>query len=218
MKKQVLLVDDHPMMRHGLAQVIALEADLAVCGHAVTAAQGLEGARKLSPDLIVTDISLEGSNGLDLIRDLRAFVPKVPVLVFSMHDELVYAERVLRAGARGYVMKMERIEQVLAAMRRLLRGEFYVSEAVTARSVQRMAYGQAPPAVEGKGVVDALSDRELQIFRLVGQGKGTRVIAGELHISVKTVETHREHLKQKLQLPDGPAVVRFAIEWSRFNH
>lgn len=205
------------MMRQGLAQVIGLEADLAVCGHAINAAQALKSARTLSPDLIVTDISLEGSNGLDLLRDLRAFVPKVPVLVFSMHDELVYAERVLRAGARGYVMKSQRIEQVLAAIRSLLRGEFYVSEAVKARSVERLAYGHAPPAAEGRGIVDALTDRELQVLRLVGQGKGTRVIAGELHISVKTVESHREHLKEKLQLPDSAAVVRFAIEWARFN-
>lgn len=215
-KSRLLIVDDHPVVRQGLAELLNQEPDFTVCGQANNAVQGLSAARTLSPDLAIVDLSLRGSSGLDLIKDIHAFLPKLPVLVLSMYDETIYAERALRAGARGYVMKHEAAESVFTAIRRLLAGQFYVSEAMNSRMVHRFASGRAPTpgaADGGKDMIDSLSDRELQVLQLIGQGKGTRLIAEELHISVKTVETHRAHLKEKLRLPDASGLVRFAIEW-----
>ncbi len=212
MKSRLLIVDDHPVMRQGLAQILSQEDDLTVCGQAANAAQGLASARSLEPDLAIVDLSLKGSSGLDLVKDLRAFLPKVPVLVLSMHDETIYGERALRAGARGYIMKQETTENIITAVRRLLLGGFYVSESMNARMVHKFASGRTTPS-SGQSIVDSLSDRELQVLQHLGKGKSTRLIAGELCISIKTVETHRAHLKEKLQLSNAPELVRFAIEW-----
>lgn len=215
MKRRLLIVDDHQVMRQGLAQLIDLEADLEVCGQAASAAQGLARARELQPDLLLVDLSLKESDGLELIKDLKIFLPQAPVLMLSMHDEMIYAERALRAGARGYVMKQEAAEQVIAAIRALLRGEFFVSSAVQERAVRRLAREPSPPTAGGEGLMDTLSDRELQVLRLLGRGLGTRAVASEMHISVKTVETHRVHLKEKLRIHTTPALVQFAVEWAR---
>lgn len=214
MKSRLLIVDDHPVMRQGLAQLLNLEKDLTVCGQVGSAPQGLSSARSMLPDLTVVDISLKGASGLDLVKDIHSFLPKMPVLVLSMHDETIYAERALRAGARGYVMKQEAAECVITAIRRLLAGQIYLSEAMNARLVNRFASGA--PAPDGRRtIVGRLTDRELQILQQIGLGRGTRHIAEDLHISVKTVETHRAHLKEKLQLRNAPELVRFAIEWAR---
>ena len=199
-------------MRQGLAQLLSHEGDLTVCGQAANAAHGLSSARSLEPDLAIVDLSLKGSSGLDLVKDFRAFLPKMPVLVLSMHDETIYAERVLLAGARGYVMKQEAMEDIIAAVRRLLAGGFYVSESMNARMVHKFAAGGNGAATD-QSIVDSLSDRELQVLQHLGKGKSTRLIAGELCISIKTVETHRAHLKEKLQLSNAPELVHFAIEW-----
>ncbi len=214
MKSRLLIVDDHPVMRQGLAQLLNLEKDMTVCGQAGSAPQGLSSACTMLPDLTIVDISLKGASGLDLIKDIHSFLPKMPVLVLSMHDETIYAERALRAGAKGYVMKQEAAESVITAIRRLLAGQIYLSEAMNSRLVNRFATG-APAADGRRSIVGRLTDRELQILQQIGLGKGTRHIAEDLHISVKTVETHRAHLKEKLQLRNAPELVRFAIEWAR---
>lgn len=217
MKSRLLIVDDHPVMRQGLAQLLSQEKDLAVCAQSSSAPEGLEAARTLLPDLAIVDISLKGASGLDLIKDIHAFLPKMPVLVLSMHDETIYAERALRAGAKGYVMKQEAAERVISAIRKLLAGQIYLSEAMNARMVNFFATGQSSQSSQGgrASIVGRLTDRELQILQHIGRGRGTRLIAEDLHISVKTVETHRSHLKEKLQLTNAPELVRFAIEWAR---
>ena len=159
------------------------------------------------------DISLKGASGLDLVKDMHVFLPKMPVLVLSMHDETIYAERALRAGAKGYVMKQEAAESVIGAIRRLLAGQIYLSPAMNARMVNRFATGERETG--SNSMIGRLTDRELQILQQIGRGRGTRHIAEDLHISVKTVETHRAHLKEKLQLSNAPELVRFAIEWAR---
>ena len=207
MKSRLLIVDDHPIMRQGLAQLLGQEKDLSVCGQASSAPLGLEAARTLSPDLVVVDISLKGVSGLDLIKDIHAFLPKVPVLVLSMHDESIYAERALRAGARGYVMKQEAAESVIGAIRCLLAGHVHLSEAMKARRARR----SDPSEGAAGGFAGRLTNRELEILQQIGRGRGTRHIAEDLQISVKTVETHRAHLKENLNLSGAPDLVRFAI-------
>ena len=214
--KKIFVIDDHPIVQQGLAQLFSAEADLTLCGQVTRAQQALQQVRASEPDLVVLDLSLEGLNGLDLIKDLRAFLPRLPVLVYSMHDELIYAERALRAGAQGYVMKMSSTEHMLKAIRALLRGEVFISEAITKRTVHRLG-GSPVPDGKGRSAVDSLSDRELQVLQYIGQGKRTRTIADELHISVKTVDSHRMNLKEKLGLVDSQAVLRFAIEWARHS-
>ena len=213
--KKIFVIDDHPIVQQGLAQLLGAEAELEVCGDTAGVRGALESVRTVQPDLVVLDLDLNGLNGLNLIKDLRAFFPNLPVLVFSMHDELVYAERALRAGARGYVMKMVPATQVLAAIHSLLQGEVYVSDAIAKRAVNRLIDTPQPADKGDQSPVETLSDRELQVLRHIGQGKSTRTIAEELHISVKTVDTHRMHLKEKLHLPDSQSILRFAIEWAR---
>ncbi len=216
-KRRLLLVDDHPIMRQGLAQFLNAQTDLAVLYQAATAAQGLELARRHEPDAVVVDLSLKTGNGLDLVKDLRAFLPRLPVLVLSMHDESIYAERALRAGARGYVMKGEDTEKILLAVRRVLSGGTWVSETVMSRVLQRAVGGGDLTAGAGAPlddpVADQLTDRELQVLTMLGRGRGTRAVATDLGLSVKTVETYRANLKEKLGLADAPALVRFAVEW-----
>jgi len=209
-KRGVLIVDDHPIVRQGLAQLIDQEHDLRVCGQAEDAHGAMQAIKELNPDLAVVDISLKDTSGIELIKDIKVHFPGLPVLTLSMHDEGVYAERALRAGARGYVMKQEATERVVTAIRRVLSGEMYVSESVAAKMVSKLVAG---PAQTGGSPVDRLSDRELEVFRLIGAGYGTREMAEKLHLSVKTIETYRAHIKEKLDLVDANELLRTAINW-----
>ena len=210
-KKRVLIVDDHPMMREGLAQLLEHEPDLAVCGQADNSAQALSSVTTSRPDLALVDISLPDKNGLELIKDLQALQPGLPILVVSMHDETIYAERVLRAGGRGYIMKQEGGKKLMQAIRQILSGQIYVSEKMSAKILEIFS-GHRPEA--GHSLVERLSDREFEVFQLIGQGKATREIAGRLHLSVKTVEVHRANMKKKLELATGADLVRYAIRWT----
>ena len=209
-RKQLLIVDDHPMMRTGLTQLIDNEPDLKVCAEADNAAQALHAVTGRSFDLILLDISLPDKNGLELIKDIQALKPGLPVLVVSMHDELLYAERVLRAGARGYIMKQEGGKKFLQAIRHVLAGQVYVSEKMSARILENFSGHHSAMA---KAPVQRLSDREFEVFQLIGRGKGTRDIAELLHLSVKTVEVHRANLKKKLELKTAHDLVHYAIRW-----
>ncbi len=214
-KKRILIVDDHPMMRQGLAQLINHESNLTACGEADTVAQALKRINADKPDLVLADISLPDRSGLELIKDVEALHPGLPVLVISMHDESLYAERVLRAGGRGYIMKQEGGKRLMQAIRQVLGGQIYVSEKMAAKILEifsghRTEVTQSP--------VERLSDREFEVFQLVGQGKGTREIAGQLHLSGKTVEVHRANIKRKLELKRGTDVVRYAIRWTEVQN
>ena len=209
-RKQLLIVDDHPMMRTGLTQLIDNTPDLKVCAEADNAAQALQAVTDRSFDLILLDISLPDKNGLELIKDILALKPGLPVLVVSMHDELLYAERVLRAGGRGYIMKQEGGKKFLLAIRQVLAGQIYVSEKMSARILENFSGKHAATAA---APVQRLSDREFEVFRLIGRGKGTRDIAELLHLSVKTVEVHRANLKKKLELKTAHDLVHYAIRW-----
>lgn len=208
-KKKVFLVDDHPIMRQGLAQLINHEPDLQVVGDADDAQSALDGIIALKPDLAIIDISLPGKNGLDLIKEVRAHVKNVALLVHSMHDESLYVERVLRAGAQGYIMKQEGARRVIEAVRKVLTGEIYVSQAMSGKILEifsgRRSTTQDP--------VEELSDRQFEIFQMIGHGKGTRAIAEDLGVSVKTVDAHRANIKEKLHLKSGNELVRYAVRW-----
>lgn len=209
-QRRVLLVDDHPAIRRGIAALIGDEPDLTICGDASTAPAALEAMRQLNPDLAVIDISMPGTNGVELIKLMLAERPNLQILMLSMHDESIYALRALRAGAKGYVMKGEALECLLAGLRKVGDGEIYVSpklgDRLIFKAIQSSAAGVASP-------VDKLSDRELEVLRLLGKGFGTRKIAEELSLSVKTVETHRAHIKDKLGFKEAGEMVRFAIDW-----
>ena len=209
-RRRVLLVDDHPFMRAGLGQLIDCQPDLLVGGEAGNPAEALQALARQQPDLILTDLTMPGRSGLEFIKDLRAAHPAVPILVVSMHDEAVYAERALRAGARGYIMKEAGGENLLGAIRQVLRGEVYVSHKMSARILEAMSSrrprGSSSP-------IEQLTDREFEVFQLIVQGKGTREIAAELHLSPKTVDVHRSHLKEKLGLRDATALIRHAVRW-----
>src|SRR5665213_2275596 len=210
-KKRIFIVDDHPMMRQGLAQLIGAEPDLAVCGEAETAEQALGAIGDLKPDLVLADISLPGKNGLELIKDFHAMQPGLPVLVSSMHDESLYAERVLRAGGRGYIMKQEGGKKLMQAIRQVLEGKIYVSEKMSAEILEMFSGRRAGTE---SSPVEKLTDREFEVFQLIGQGKGTRESAEKLHLSIKTVEVHRANIKAKLKLKSASELVRFAVRWS----
>ena len=209
-QKRVLIVDDHPMMRTGLAQLIDNEADLKVCAEADTAAQALDVVVGQALDLILLDISLPDKNGLELVKDIKALKPGLPILVVSMHDESLYAQRVLRAGGRGYIMKQEGGKKLLQAIHQVLSGQIYVSEKMSADILESFSGHHAEAAVSP---VQQLSDREFEVFQLIGQGKGTRDIAAHLHLSVKTVEVHRLNIKKKLKLKTATDLVRHAVRW-----
>jgi len=208
-KATVLLVDDHPIVRQGLTQLINQEPDLAVCGHAEDAASAFHAIAVYRPDIVILDISLNGPDGLSVLKELRMNDPVLPVLVLSMHDESLYAERALRAGANGYIMKQEATERVLEAIRRIRGGEVYVSDQIAKRLLRQVI--SSPTA--GKSPMEALSDRELTVFRLIGEGRGTREIADDLHVSIKTVESYQAHIKEKLGLSNGRELVQHAIRW-----
>jgi DNA-binding NarL/FixJ family response regulator len=210
-KQRVFVVDDHPIVRQGLALLINREQDLMVCGDAEDAYTALTAIAGCRPDIMVVDISLNGPDGLDLLKNIRARYPDLPVLILSMHDESIYAERALRAGAQGYIMKQEATEKVLVALRRILSNEIYVSERIANRMLQR--YIGSPGTGQPSSIAD-LTDRELEVFRLIGEGHSTRQIAEELHISVKTVESYQAHIKEKLSLRSARELVQHAIQWS----
>jgi len=210
-RKRLLIVDDHPMMRTGLAQLINSEDDLKVCAEADNAGQAIAAAAKHKFDLALVDISLPDKNGLELIKDLRTLNPELPILVVSMHDEMIYAERVLRAGARGYIMKQEGGQKFLQAIRRVLAGQIFVSEKMSARVLESLS-GNVTESTASP--VRRLSDREFEVFQLISQGLGTSDIATRLHLSVKTVEVHRANIKQKLNLTTATELVRYAVRWS----
>jgi DNA-binding NarL/FixJ family response regulator len=207
---QLLIVDDHPMMRTGLAQLVANEPDLAVAAEAGNAHQAMDAVMQLRLDLILLDISLPDKNGLELIKDIRALKPEVPVLVVSMHDEMLYAERVLRAGARGYIMKQEGGKKLLSAIRRVLEGGIYVSEKMSSQILEVFS---GRPAGETASPLAQLSDREFEVFQLIARGADTHEMARQLYLSVKTVEAHRVHIKEKLKLKTATELVRYAVRW-----
>jgi len=207
---RIFIVDDHPIVREGLTQLINREPDLEVCGEASDAATALRAIGKLKPDVAVVDISLGGMSGLQLVKQITAPPNKVAALVLSMHDERVYAERALHAGAQGYIMKQQATKKMVAAIRRVVAGDVYLSEQLTARMMHKLVRGKsAAPA----SPVEALTDRELEVFELVGKGYKAGQIGEQLHLSVKTVETYREHIKNKLDLADATELTRHAIEW-----
>jgi DNA-binding NarL/FixJ family response regulator len=201
-KSKVFVVDDHPIIR---------ESYLAVCGEAQDAQTAIQAVATAKPDIMIVDISLTGPDGLDLLKDIRMRYPELPVLILSMHDEGIYAERALRAGAQGYIMKQEATEKVLVALRRILTREIYISERIANRMLQR--YIGSRGAGRPSSIAD-LTDRELEVFRLIGEGHSTRRIAEELHISVKTVESYQAHIKEKLSLRSARELVQHAIQWS----
>jgi DNA-binding NarL/FixJ family response regulator len=206
----VLVVDDHPIVRQGLTLMIEQEPDLEVCGEAEEIRAALAAIQAAPPDVVLLDISLPGPDGFELLKAIRTTHPALPVLVLSMHDESMYAERALRAGANGYIMKQEATENVLVALRRVLRGEMYVSDRVGSMMLRQIATGAGRA---GETPVARLSDRELEVFRLIGEGHGTKRIAEELFLSVKTVETYQAHIKEKLGLQSSRDLVQRAIEW-----
>ncbi len=210
-KHKVYVVDDHPIVRQGLGLMINREPDMFVCGEAEEAHSALQALTTLQPDVMIVDISLGGPDGIELVKSIRARNTSLPVLVLSMHDESTYAERALRAGANGYIMKQEATEKVLVAIRRILKGDVYLSDRIAGKMLQQYVRGST--TVKHSPMAD-LSDRELEVFRLIGDGHGTRQIAEELHISVKTVETYQAHIKEKLSLRNARELMQHAIEWN----
>jgi len=209
-KSKIFLVDDHPMVREHLTALIQREPDLEVCGEAADAPAALALISQREVDLVILDISLKHSHGLELLKDLKALRPHLPVLVLSMHDESLYAERALRAGATGYITKQEATVSILPAIRKVLEGQVYLSEPMSARMVKRMVGGGKPDAASP---LDALTDRELEIYQMIGRGLGTRQIAEELRVGIKTVESYRARIREKLNLADGNELLQHAIHW-----
>jgi DNA-binding NarL/FixJ family response regulator len=210
-KRRVFVVDDHPIVRQGLALLINQQPDLTVCGEAEEVHDALQKIAICKPDIVIVDISLNGPDGLELLKTVRARDASLPILILSMHDESIYAERALRAGANGYIMKQEATETVLAALRRIINREIYVSEKVASKMLRRFISGSATAR---QSPIADLSDRELEVFRLIGEGHSTRRIAEELHLSVKTVESYQAHIKEKLSLRSARELVQHAIQWA----
>jgi len=209
-KRKILIVDDHAVFREGLVRIINQEKDFEVCAEAENAAEALKQAQSARPEMMIVDISLEGMNGLDLTKNLRTRYPDLRVLVLSMHKESLYAERALRAGANGYMMKRESAKKLIGAIRFILSGQTFISDELNQVLLQKLANsGRA----EGLHSVETLSDRELEVFRLIGRGYGTRQMADELSISMKTIESHREHIREKMGLKNTFELVQQAIHW-----
>ncbi len=209
-KRKILLVDDHPIVRQGLAEMLNHEDELAVCGTAENTFEALDQIEKVKPDLVLLDITLKGSNGIEVLKDIKVRHPKLTVLMLSMHDENLYAVRALRAGAAGYVMKHEPADVVVASIRQVLSGEIALSQNMEKRMMKQLVGGGA--ARTGSPLED-LSDRELEVFRLIGNGSSTRQIAEDLHLSIKTIESHRAHIKEKLNFKNATELVQHAIQW-----
>ncbi len=213
-KNKIVIVDDHPMFREGIAQFINRERDLEVAGEASSADEAMTLLENAEPDLMVVDITLKSSNGLDLIKNLKSRYENLKVLVISMHDETLYAERALRAGARGYIMKQEVAQNIMTAIRRILDGKVYLSEAMMEKMLEKKIQG----VPSEKSAVSLLSDRELEVFQFIGEGVPTSDIAKNLHLSVKTIETYRANIKTKLNLKNNTELVRHAIQWVQEDH
>lgn len=210
--RRIFLVDDHPVTRQGLSVLINQETDLTVCGQADSAPVALQAMQKLKPDLALVDITLKTTSGIELLKNIHALLPDLPVLIMSMHDESLYGERALRAGAKGYIMKHEASERILFAIRSVLEGDLYLSEKMKEKMLHRLVRSKKNEVVF---TIDTLSDREMEVFQLIGNGFGTREIAEKLNLSIKTIDSYREHLKLKLRLENGPDLVRHAIQWVR---
>jgi len=206
-------VDDHPLIRERVAELINSEPDLVVCGEAGDANEALAAAKALSPDMAIIDITLKDTYGIELVKQLKELYPKLPMLVLSMHEESMYGERALRAGAKGYLTKQEASKKIVDAIRRILRGEIYVSEKLGAALLQKVA-GVKSDTTGGGSPIDVLTDRELEVFQLMGEGHAVRDIAERLFVSVKTVEAHREHIKQKLKFKSSSELLRYAIQYT----
>jgi len=209
-KARVLLVDDHPVVRQGLAQLINQESDLEICAEAENAPKAFEAIARTNPHVAVVDITLGDCDGIELIKNIKATHPELPLLVLSMHDESLYCERALRAGAKGYIMKQEATTNVLTAIRRVLKGELFLSDKMKQKMIHQLVSGK-PKSSESP--VERLSDRELEVFRLIGRGSGTRQAAEKLHLSVKTIETHRSHIMEKLGLRSPTELAQCAFQW-----
>jgi len=210
-KTKILIVDDHPIVRQGLAELINHETDIMVCGQAEDILEAKKTIKASKPDVVIVDIMLKESSGLELIKDIKTQYPDLAILALSMHDEFLYAERALRAGARGYIMKAAATENVITAIRKIIDGQIYVSDRMAAKMVSKLVGGGHET---GESAIDALSDRELEVFRLLGQGHGTRQIADRLHLSIKTIETYRAHIKNKLNFSDSAEMLQYAIQWA----
>jgi DNA-binding NarL/FixJ family response regulator len=210
-RKKVLVVDDHPIVREGLADLINKEEDIAVCGWTEDIPQTIKAIRDLEPDVVTVDISLGDASGLELIKDIKAQFPALPVLALSMHQESFYAERAIRAGAKGYITKQEATKKVIMAIRKVLEGRLYLSE----KMKEKLLYSLIGDSESGAGgsPVDRLTDRELEVFSLLGQGKGTRQIAERFYLSVKTIETYRSRIKEKLNLTSASELLQCAFQW-----
>lgn len=206
----ILVVDDHPVFRHGLTKLIEREPTLTVCGEVESAAEALRAIPRLRPALVLVDLSLNGTPGLDLIKSVHAQYPDVRMLVVSMHDEVLWAERALRSGAAGYIMKQEKPRTLIAAIKQIIRGETWLSPSITNNLISKItrSRGKNPKSVDAE---DSLGDRELQVLQLIGEGLSTRKVAEALDVSVKTVDAHREHIKRKLDLQNGSDLLRYAI-------
>lgn len=211
-KKRIVIVDDHPMMRQGLVALIQNEKDLEVVREAENAAQAFEAVQKFKPDLLLADITLPDKSGLELIKDIQAAGGATPsILVISMHDEALYVERVLRAGGRGYIMKQEGGKKLMVAIRQVLSGQIYVSEKMSSKILEIFS-GRRPEA--SSSPVEKLTDREFEVFQLIGKGLTTLQMANELHVSTKTVEVHRANIKTKLNMKTAPELLRYAVRWA----
>jgi DNA-binding NarL/FixJ family response regulator len=211
-KTQILLVDDHPVVRDGLTTIINHERDLNVCGEADDAYEALNAAAELKPDIVVVDISLKNSDGIELTKTIKSKYPKLPVVVLSVHDESVYAERALIAGAKAYLMKDAVSENIVKAIRTVLSGEIYVSNTISKKFLHKIAGDKADT---NKTTIEKLSDREFEVFRLIGEGYKPSQIAQKLHLSVKTIETYRGRLKEKLNLNSAIEILQYAIKWAK---
>ena len=209
-RRRILIVDDHPIFRKGIVMLLEHEDDIMISGEAETAAQAIGLVEEREFDLVIADISLKDINGFELVKSLKSLKPGLPALVLSMHDESLYAERALRAGARGYLMKQAPPDEVVAAIRQVLAGKLYLSTAANLLMLKNFVTGRDSSC---KSSVEKLSDRELEIFEQLGKGRGTSMIARELRLSVKTIEAHRSHIKTKLGLATAPELVRAAVEW-----
>ena len=210
-KPRILIVDDHAIVREGFAEVINAHADMEVCGEAGSAPEAIAAAERLKPDMVIVDLSLQGGSGLDLIKSLKVMQPMLPILVLSMHDENLYAERALRAGAMGYVMKRQDSATLMQAIHDVLHGHVFLSKPMRERMLQK-AVGGGPAMKESSTA--QLTDREIEVLQLIGEGRTTRQIAQKLHLSISTVETHRAHLKDKLNISNGSELIRTAVEWA----
>jgi DNA-binding NarL/FixJ family response regulator len=212
-KARILLVDDHPIIRAGFRELLDQEPDMEVVGTAENAVEAMKMFEILKPDLAVVDISLnKDMGGLELIKDMKIRVPGVKVLVLSMHDETIFAERALRAGAKGYVMKEQATEKIITAVRKVLKGELYLNEKVASKILAKLVDGRSE---DHRSPIEKLSDRELEVFKLIGDGMGTRDIAEKLFLSIKTIEAHRMHIREKLKLKNGAELLQHAIVWSQ---